>query len=144
MQTTGRYFMATLVVASMSSASFAQGKEPTAKDMYEAYAAYWSLVNDRNKRSWEQCQAGQGDIFTCNGLKGSGGPMWIRIISLDKYNCTPTPDRTGHNCMFSAKVRVAGGNEFMQQMVANSVGSQRTQLFRREGGNWIVLPPTEN
>lgn len=130
--------MATLVVASMSSAAFAQGKEPTAKDMYEAYAGYWYLVGEREKRLWEQCQAGQGDMFLCGGLTGKGGPMEVKILSLDKYKCTPALNRNGHNCSFSAKVRVQGGKEFMAQMLANSAGSQRTQLFRREGGNWIV------
>lgn len=130
--------MAALVVASMSSAVVAQGKEPSAKDMYEAYADYWDLVGERQKRLWEQCQAGQVNMVLCGGVIGTGGPMVVKILSLDKYGCTPIPDRNGHNCSFSAKVRVQGGTEFMAQMLANAAGSQKTLLFRREGGTWIV------
>lgn len=130
--------MATLVVASLSSAAFAQGKEPTAKDMYEAYAGYWHVAGENMNRLSEQCKAGQGNIVACGGPEGAGGPMAIKILALDKYGCTPAPNRNGHNCSFSAKVRVQGGNEFMAQALANSIGSRRTQLFRREGGNWIV------
>lgn len=143
MQTTGRYFTAAWVVAALSSAVFAQAQEPTAKDMYEAYADYWDLVGERQKRLWAQCQAGQVDRVACGGMVGAGGPMEVRVVSLDKYGCTPAPDRQGHNCSFSATVRVQGGNEFMAQMLANSAGSQKTLLFSREGGNWTVAPRSD-
>ena len=115
----------------------AQGKEPSAKEMYEAYAGYWHDVSKNLKSTLERCGSGELKGLPCIG-PATSGIMEVKVLALDKYKCVVARDRIGHNCTFKPEVEIRGSNEAMARSLEASLNSQKTNLFRRASGTMIL------
>ena len=115
----------------------AQDKEPSAKEIYEAYADYWNGVSKNLKITSERCKSGDLKGLPCIG-SATSGIAEVKVVALDKYKCVVARDRNGHNCTFKPEVEVRGSNEAMAKSLEASLNSQKTNLFRRVSGTMII------
>lgn len=115
----------------------AQGKEPSAKEIYEAYAGYWQDVSKNLKITVERCRSGELKGLPCIG-PATSGMMEVKVLALDKYKCVVARDRNGYNCTFKPDVEVVGSNEAMAKTLEASLNSQKTNLFRRASGTMLI------
>ena len=115
----------------------AQGKEPSAKEMYEAYAGYWHGVSRNLESTAERCRSGELKGLACIG-PATSGIKEVKVLALDKYKCVVAPDRNGHNCTFKPEVEVRGSNETMAKSLETSLNTQKTNLFRRASGTMTI------
>ena len=130
--------MGVLLGALIAVAAGAQDKEPSAKEMYEAYAGYWDGVS----QSLKKCKSGELKGLQCAG-PATSGVTEIKVLALDKYKCVVARDRNGHNCTFKPEVEVRGSNEAMARALQGSLNGQKTNLFRRVSGTMIVEPRSD-
>lgn len=126
-----------LLGALTAVAAGAQDKEPSAKEMYEAYAGHWNGVSKGLKSTSERCKSGELKGLKCIG-PATSGITEVKVLALDKYKCVVARDRNGHNCTFKPEVEVLGSNEAMARSFEASLNSQKTNLFRRASGTMII------
>ena len=134
-----RILGATFFLSVTSFASvFAQGKEPSAKDIYDAYAGYWRAVGANLKRTVEGCQSGDIKGIECFVGPASTGITEIDVRAIDKHGCKVAPSGDGYNCTFTPQVKVSGPATGSVSMFESSLNGSKTNLFRRVSGNWVV------
>lgn len=129
--------MGVLVGALTAMAVGAQDKEPSAKEMYEAYAGHWHEVSKNFKSTAQRCKSGELKGLQCIG-PATSGITEIKVLALDKYKCVVARDRNGHNCTFKPEVEVRGSNDAMARSLAASLNGPKTNLFRRVSGSMVI------
>lgn len=87
--------MGVLVGALTAVAVGAQDKEPSAKEMFEAYAGHWHEVSKNFKSTAQRCKSGELKGLQCIG-PATSGITEIKVLALDKYKCVVARDRNGH------------------------------------------------